>query len=260
MFDLQGQLRRGRKRGAHGSLALGAAAGVALLAASLAAMALAAGSPTVSSLSSAKLKETIVVNAQGRTLYWLSPETTHHLLCKTNECFKFWPPLTVSSSHTKLEAGPGVHGSLGILHRDGIFQVTLRGMLLYRYYEDHAKGQVNGQGIKSFGGTWHAVTAAADPPKKGKSTGSSTPGTPSASNPSGGGGHENSGTGASGTGTSTTSNPTNTTTTSTTSKEEKAPPKEESQAEKEAREKREKEAREKREKEEKEYNEKYPGW
>jgi predicted lipoprotein with Yx(FWY)xxD motif len=144
-------------------LKTGAAAAVLLLAVSLTAMALAASAPTVSSTSSAKLKEQIVVNAQGRTLYWLSPETTHHLLCKTSQCFKFWPPLTVGSASTKLTAGPGVHGTLGILHRNGFFQVTLRGEPLYSFAEDHAKGQVNGQGLRSFGGTWHAVTAAADP-------------------------------------------------------------------------------------------------
>jgi predicted lipoprotein with Yx(FWY)xxD motif len=238
------------------------AAGLAL-AASLAAMAFAAGAPTVGSLSSSKLKEKIVVNGQGRTLYWLSPESARHLLCKTSECFKFWPPLTVSSDHAKLKAGPGVQGSLGIVHRNGIFQVTLRGLLLYRYYEDHSKGQVNGEGIKSFGGTWHAVSASADPPKKASSTWSkSAPGGSSGSSPSGGG-YENSGSGSagsggSGSGTSTTGSPSKTTTTTPT--EEKAPPKVESQAEKEAREKHEQEAREKREKEEKEYKEKYPGW
>jgi predicted lipoprotein with Yx(FWY)xxD motif len=294
MFDLQGQRKkrrdgqrgwRGRhvprgqrgRRGRSTGVTVGAAAAGLALVASLAAMAFAASTPTVGSLSSSKLKETVVVNSQGRTLYWLSAETTHHLLCRTNACFKFWPPLTVGSSHAKLVAGPGVHGSLGILHRNGIFQVTLRGMPLYRYYEDHARGQVNGQGIKSFGGTWHAVTASADPPK-GSSTWSSSSGTPPASTPggstpsSGGGSYESSGggssgsssgSGGSGSGTSTTSSPSKTTTTApkeekTTPKEEKAPPKEESQAEKEAREKREKEAREKREKEEKEYKEKYP--
>jgi predicted lipoprotein with Yx(FWY)xxD motif len=132
------------------------------LAASLTAMALAAGTAsTVGSVSNAKLGERIVVDTHGRTLYTLSPETTHHLLCKSSECFKFWPPLTVNSHRAKLKVGPGVHGSLGILRRsNGILQVTLRGMPLYRYAGDHAKGQANGQGIESFGGTWHAVTAS----------------------------------------------------------------------------------------------------
>ncbi len=166
MFDLQRQIKTKDRDGQRGrrwrpaGVAIGAfAAGLALVM-SLAAIAFASSAPTVSSLSSSKLKQTIVVNSQGHTLYWLSPETPHHLLCKSSQCFEFWPPLTVSSSHATLKAGPGVHGSLGIVHRNGLFQVTLRGLLLYRYYEDHARGQVNGQGIKSFGGTWRAVGAS----------------------------------------------------------------------------------------------------
>lgn len=138
------------------------AAAVALIAV-LAGVALAAGTAvTVNSASNSTLGQTIVVNAQGLTLYSLTPETTHHLLCKSSECSKRWPPLTVHSSKTKLKAGPGVHGPLGILRRgNGKFQVTLRGKPLYRYAEDQAKGDANGQGIESFGGTWHAVTASA---------------------------------------------------------------------------------------------------
>jgi predicted lipoprotein with Yx(FWY)xxD motif/sugar lactone lactonase YvrE len=115
----------------------------------------------IGSASNSKLGEQVLVNSQGRTLYALSPETTSHLLCKSSECLKFWPPLTVPSRKTKLLAGAGVHGKLGILRRsDGVLQVTLRGMPLYRYSGDHAKGEANGQGISSFGGTWHAATAS----------------------------------------------------------------------------------------------------
>jgi predicted lipoprotein with Yx(FWY)xxD motif len=149
-----------------------AAAGVLamLLSAVLAGAALAGATTVVKSASNSTLKETVVVNVQGRTLYALSPETTHHLLCKSSECFNHWPPLTVRSSKVKLKAGSGVHGSLGVLRRsNGTFQVTLRGLPLYRYAGDQAKGEANGQGIESFGGTWHAVTGAA----------SATPTTPS---------------------------------------------------------------------------------
>lgn len=103
----------------------------------------------------------VVVSPQGRTLYALRPETTHHLLCKSRECFRFWPPLTVASRKAKLKAGAGVHGRLGVLRRNGIFQVTLNGMPLYRYAGDHKKGDVNGQHIHSFGGVWHVISAAA---------------------------------------------------------------------------------------------------
>jgi predicted lipoprotein with Yx(FWY)xxD motif len=125
---------------------------------------MAASTVTVGSASSSKLEEQIAVSSAGRTLYALSPETTSHLLCKSSECLKFWPPVTVPSRSTKLKAGPGVHGHLGILHRsNGVLQVTLRGLPLYRFSEDHAKGQTHGQGIESFGGTWHAVTASSTP-------------------------------------------------------------------------------------------------
>jgi predicted lipoprotein with Yx(FWY)xxD motif len=130
--------------------------------ASLAAIAFAGGTATtIGSASNATLGEQVVVNSQGRTLYALSPETTSHLLCKSSECLKFWPPVTVPSRSTKLKAGAGVHGKLGVLRRsNGMLQVTLRGMPLYRYSGDHAKGEANGNAIKSFGGTWHAMSAS----------------------------------------------------------------------------------------------------
>jgi predicted lipoprotein with Yx(FWY)xxD motif len=116
----------------------------------------------INSLSSSKLGERVVVNAQGLTLYALSPETASHLLCKSSECLSFWPPVTVPSRKTKLKAGQGVQGRLGVLRRsNGVLQVTLRGLPLYRFARDRGKGEANGQGIKSFGGTWGAVSASA---------------------------------------------------------------------------------------------------
>jgi predicted lipoprotein with Yx(FWY)xxD motif len=142
-------------------LAVGIAAAALALAVPLTAIALAAGGTiVVSSASNSVLGEQIVVDTHGRTLYTLSPETIHHLLCKSSECLRFWPPLTVRSSKTKLKAGPGVHGHLAILRRsNGALQVTLGGLPLYHYSGDHAEGDANGQSIHSFGGTWHALSA-----------------------------------------------------------------------------------------------------
>jgi predicted lipoprotein with Yx(FWY)xxD motif len=160
--------------GRHSSaVAACTAAATLAFAALLATMAFAASTLTVGSASNSKLGERVAVNPQGRTLYALSPETTSHLLCKSNECLKVWPPLTVHSRATKLEAGTGVEGHLGILRRsNGMLQVTLRGHPLYRYSGDHADGQANGQDLESFGGTWHALTAS-----------STTPATPTAPTP-----------------------------------------------------------------------------
>jgi predicted lipoprotein with Yx(FWY)xxD motif len=131
------------------------------------AVALATGSQsaTVRSASNATLKTNVVVTPHGRTLYALSPETSRHLLCKTRACFGFWPPLTVSSATAKPKAGRGVQGRLGLVRRGPrSFQVTLRGMPLYRFSGDRGRDEAHGQGIESFGGRWHAVTASSAAP------------------------------------------------------------------------------------------------
>jgi len=175
MIDSQQQITQSPRRARPAILGALAALAVAVC---FTAVAFGSGTLTVSSATSSKLGTQIVVNAQGRTLYALSPETTKHLLCKTSECLKFWPPLTVPSTKTKLKAGAGVQGHLGILHRTGgVLQVTLRGMPLYRFAKDRTKGEVNGEGVESFGGTWHAVTAASP-------SSASAPTTPTTSTPS----------------------------------------------------------------------------
>jgi predicted lipoprotein with Yx(FWY)xxD motif len=156
------QARRPRR---PSRLAICAIAVTLAFAASFAAVALASSpSVTVGSASNAALSEQIAVSAQGRTLYTLSGETVSHLKCKTKECLKFWPPLTVPSRKTRLKGGPGLSGRLGILRRsNGTFQVTVRGKPVYRFFKDHANGEANGQGIESFGGTWSALPASSQP-------------------------------------------------------------------------------------------------
>ena len=148
----------------------------------------AAGAPRIVRSHNTSLNETLVVDSHGRTLYSLHPETTHHLLCRSRACFELWPPLTVRSAGVKLVAGHGVEGHLGLLHRsDGKLQVALRGLPLYRFSGDSAKGQAHGEGIKSFGGTWHAVTAethASGAPSGTTTPTTSTPTTPTTSTPS----------------------------------------------------------------------------
>jgi predicted lipoprotein with Yx(FWY)xxD motif len=183
--------RRGSRRTI---IEIGLTALALALGAAFAAIALASSSATVSSASSATLGQRVLVNAKGRTLYVLTPETARHLLCTSGECLKFWPPLTVPSRGTKLIRGAGVHGRLAILQRkSGMLQVTLNGLPLYRFSEDHASGEANGQNFKGFGGTWHvlgvsgAPSAAASPsaPAGGMPTTSTpTTSTPTTTTPS----------------------------------------------------------------------------
>jgi predicted lipoprotein with Yx(FWY)xxD motif len=166
------------------NLKLSAFLAMLAFAGSLTAIALASTpSLSIGSASNPSLGRQVLVNTQGRTLYALSPETASHLLCK-GACFSSWPPVTVHSRSAKLKAGTGVHGHLALLRRSkGTWQVTLAGHPLYRYSGDQAKGDANGEGIKSFGGTWHAVTASAGnttmpPPTNTTPTVPTTPSTP----------------------------------------------------------------------------------
>lgn len=112
--------------------------------------------PTVRAAHNVTLNRTIVVSATGRSLYHRIGEHTGHVLCGT-VCSRVWPPLTVASASTRLARGAGVTGVLGKFRRpDGRWQVTLRGLPLYRFAGDHAAGQAHGQGVA---GIWFAVSA-----------------------------------------------------------------------------------------------------
>jgi len=129
--------------------------------AALAVIAAAKSPATLGTAKNATIGRAIVVDAHGLTVYELRPETAHHLLCrKATGCFLSWPPVRVASARTKPTAVRGVRGRLGILRRNGIFQVTLGGRPLYRFAGDASRrGMANGQGIHSFGGIWHVVVA-----------------------------------------------------------------------------------------------------
>jgi predicted lipoprotein with Yx(FWY)xxD motif len=137
------------------------AAGLTLAVAGVAGAAGAATHKTLNTASNAGLGKSIVVDSRGLTVYELKGEGSYHLLCKTKACFANWPMVTVKSAKTKPTAVKGVTGRLGVLHRNGKFQVTLAGHPLYRFAGDSSKkGATNGEGIKAFGGTWHVVAAS----------------------------------------------------------------------------------------------------
>jgi predicted lipoprotein with Yx(FWY)xxD motif len=122
-------------------------------------------------------RETIVGSSQGVAVYTLTHDSVQHPGCtKANGCFRFWPPVTVHSKSTKLTKAPGVKGKLGLFHRNGLFQVTLNNHPLYTFKLDNEKkGTAKGEGVPSFGGIWHVVTASGS--KGGHTTtGSSNPG------------------------------------------------------------------------------------
>ena len=100
---------------------------------------------------------TVLVDAQGRTLYHLDPETTSHIVC-TGGCTSTWPPLVVQGT-AQPTAGPGVTAKLTVVMRpDGKDQVAADGLLLYTYAADQKAGDTNGEGVA---GVWHVVKVGA---------------------------------------------------------------------------------------------------
>jgi predicted lipoprotein with Yx(FWY)xxD motif len=98
----------------------------------------------------------IVVDAEGRSLYALT-NAGKPVAC-TGMCTHFWPPLLLPDGVTT-PTGTGVTG-LTVVAMNGGKQVAYHGDPLYRFAGDAKAGDTNGQGIHSFGGTWHAAATS----------------------------------------------------------------------------------------------------
>jgi predicted lipoprotein with Yx(FWY)xxD motif len=106
---------------------------------------------------------TIVVDGRGVTVYELGGESAARLKCLTRQCLNTWPPMKVGSKNTKVKKAAGVPGRVSIFTRvrGKLFQVMLDNHPLYYYSGDKGKaGSTKGQGINSFGGSWHVVRAS----------------------------------------------------------------------------------------------------
>jgi predicted lipoprotein with Yx(FWY)xxD motif len=106
--------------------------------------------------------ESIVVDRRGVAVYELSGESLAHLLCTTRACLNIWLPVQVRSASSRPPKTAGVPGTLSILRRvrGGFYQVMLDRHPLYYYSGDgDSTTSTKGQGLSSFGGTWHVVKA-----------------------------------------------------------------------------------------------------
>ena len=102
-------------------------------------------------------RENVVVDSRGFVVYTLSGDSANHPKCtKANGCFAFWPPVKVASAKA-LSKASGISGKLAVWHRNGFFQVTLAGHPLYTFAGDAHKHAATGEGLHTFGGTWHVI-------------------------------------------------------------------------------------------------------
>jgi predicted lipoprotein with Yx(FWY)xxD motif len=100
----------------------------------------------------------ILVDGTGMTVYTLT-NGGKAVPC-AGQCATFWPPLLLAPGTVTAMGASGVTG-LGTATVSGGLQVTSNGLPLYRFSMDKAPGDTKGEGITSFGGTWHVAKASA---------------------------------------------------------------------------------------------------
>lgn len=103
----------------------------------------------------------ILVDSQGVTLYMLTADSSDQSTC-TAACAGAWPPMIVQSAPS---AEAGLQASLitTIVRPDGSEQAAYNGHPLYYFKGDTKPGDVKGEGIQSFGGTWYALSPQGQP-------------------------------------------------------------------------------------------------
>ena len=102
----------------------------------------------------------VLVARDGRTLYLFTADKGGKSACY-GKCASVWPPLIATSP----TVGTGLSASmLGSTRRtDGRLQVTYGGHPLYFFAKDTKAGDIRGEGIVHFGGTWWVVSAGGEP-------------------------------------------------------------------------------------------------
>jgi predicted lipoprotein with Yx(FWY)xxD motif len=86
----------------------------------------------------------IVVDAQGRTVYFFAKDTANSgTSACTGSCVGLWPAVTTTSDSPAVD---GVTGTVGtITLADGSKQVTINGLPVYRFSGDTKAGDTSGQ-------------------------------------------------------------------------------------------------------------------
>jgi predicted lipoprotein with Yx(FWY)xxD motif len=98
----------------------------------------------------------VLVDSRGMTLYTLSADGHDHSTCSA-QCLQFWPAVapaksgkvSVATSSTTTPSGSPI--------------ATVAGHPVYTFSQDQQPGDVNGEGVNEFGGTWYAVSPSGQP-------------------------------------------------------------------------------------------------
>ncbi|MBU6422806.1 MAG: hypothetical protein KGJ98_13755 [Chloroflexota bacterium] len=116
-----------------------------------------AGGVRISSTTIAGLGS-VLVDAQGRTLYIFEPDAHAKVTCVA-DCAKIWPPAFLSAGQKASATGDVKQSMLGsAADPDGGDVITYGGWPLYTYVGDSSAGQHNGQALNLNGGLWYVIS------------------------------------------------------------------------------------------------------
>jgi predicted lipoprotein with Yx(FWY)xxD motif len=101
---------------------------------------------------------TVLIDSQGRTLYYFLAERGGRVAC-TGQCAAIWLPVPAPASPTTSDAG--LPGNVGVVVRpDGRAQLTYATWPLYTFVNDTQAGEALGQGVHQFLAAAPTLTAA----------------------------------------------------------------------------------------------------
>lgn len=93
----------------------------------------------------------VLVDGSGRTVYLLTADGRDQSTCG-GTCLAVWP--AVAPGRARLDVPLGSTKT-----PDGTMTTTVAGQPVYTFSGDHGAGDVNGEGLREYGGTWYAVSA-----------------------------------------------------------------------------------------------------
>ena len=104
----------------------------------------------------------VLVDSKGFTVYMLTADSKGHSTCSA-QCLQKWP-LVPAPAGSDVSQAPGVSAALATTKAtSGALMLTAGGWPLYTFVKDTAPGQVAGEGVNAFGGTWYAVSPSGAP-------------------------------------------------------------------------------------------------
>jgi predicted lipoprotein with Yx(FWY)xxD motif len=108
----------------------------------------------------------VLVDGGGRTVYLLTSDSPGRSGCNAS-CLAYWPAVAPPSGSSL----PGVTAAVGRTTTPGGDAIaTVGGWPLSTFVKDGKPGDVTGEGVQSFGGTWYAVSPSGQPVKAGGSS------------------------------------------------------------------------------------------